>query len=145
MSLELFVTPRGFFQYTEFTVSREYPEVAKKIILTPVERQRLKLWCEGCGDPWRLAHPKIPIYILNGKRSPELNDLVGGSPSSTHIDAAAVDFTCKNIAMEEVFISILQMNLPYRELFFYEKKNFIHWGINYPEKPYKRIAKIVLR
>ena len=36
----------------------------------------------------------LPILISSGYRSPELNRAVGGSKSSQHMLAQAVDFTC---------------------------------------------------
>ena len=49
---------------------------------------------------WYCLHPKdpdyhqIPIIINSGYRSPEVNRLAGGSPTSNHLTGCAVDIRC---------------------------------------------------
>lgn len=42
----------------------------------------------------RAALKSLPVQMLSGYRGPEVNRLVGGSSSSQHMRAEAVDFVC---------------------------------------------------
>ena len=63
---------------------------------TPGERERLALLAlvEKVLDPLREALGE-PIRITSGYRSPELNRLVGGVPTSQHLKGEAADCTAE--------------------------------------------------
>ena len=145
MSLEKYVTSKCFFAWKEFAVSKDYPELAKKMTLSAMDYLNIKLLVESCLDPWRMAHTKNKMKILSGKRDPDLNRAVGGANNSEHLAASACDIVCTGIDMKEVFLSILQADMPYRDLRYYVKKNFIHWSINVPGRIYKKTAEIILK
>lgn len=63
----------------------------------------------------RLAHrlEKVraitgPIIITSGYRSPLLNQAVGGSQNSQHMEGLAADFICPRYEVETVFNKILE-------------------------------------
>jgi len=138
MSLEQFVTPHCHFRWNEFIVSKQYPEIAERILLQDSHKERIKLWVQSCGDPWRLAHPNIPIFVTSGLRNIELNELIGGSKDSDHLHACAVDCHAKEMGAGAFFCSILELGLPYRQLILYTKSHFVHWSINIPGRNHKR-------
>lgn len=51
-----------------------------------------------------------PISIRSGYRSPALNKLVGGSATSQHVYAAAVDIECMGVSNEDLFRTIINAN-----------------------------------
>ena len=59
----------------------------------------------------------LPILISSGYRSPELNRAVGGSKSSQHMLAQAVDFTCPGFgSVADIVDKIMQSDIPYDQL-----------------------------
>lgn len=51
-------------------------------------------------------HYKSPVVISSGYRSPRVNQLVGGSPTSSHTKGEAADFTVIGKTVREVFDDI---------------------------------------
>lgn len=138
MSLEQFVTPNCFVRWGEVLVSKQYPEIARKILLQDHHKERVKFCVQSCIDPWRLEHPKIPMFFLSWVRNQELNELIGGSKDSDHMHANAFDCHVKDMSAMSFFCSILEMGLPYRQLILYLKSNFVHWSVNIPGRDCKR-------
>ena len=86
------------FKWSEFIVSSRYPELAKKIYLNPSDKQKTWFLTSTILQPLRTALAKR-IIITSGKRSPELNIKVSGSPTSDHLFknlSVAADFTILN-------------------------------------------------
>lgn len=72
-----------------------------------------------------------PIIISSGYRSPELNRVVGGSPTSDHANGLAVDFTCPGFgSAREVCEAIVAAGIEFDQLI-YEQGNteWVHLGI----------------
>lgn len=68
----------------------------------------------------------IAMLILSGFRSTAVNNIVGGSPTSQHLDGAAADFTlAKPEILWDCFIWIAT-NLDFGQLIYYDNKRFIH-------------------
>lgn len=128
-------TPYKFFKFSEFLVSAEHPDIAAQMKLEQFERERIIYWCQACGDAWRLVHQDNPLIITSGKRIPRLNDAIGGSQDSDHLYCCAVDLHPRGMTAREFFCSILDQQLPYRQLILY--KSFVHWSINIPGRPVK--------
>ena len=138
MNLDASCTANRFFKFKEFLVSKQYPNVAREMDLNEFERHRIQFWCQCCGDPWRLAQQSHPLVITSAKRVPRLNDLVGGSFDSDHLHCCAVDLCPRGMSAKDFFCSIIDMELPYRQLILYH--DFVHWSINVPGRSYKREA-----
>lgn len=90
--------PDTHFMYEEWLVSKDYPELAAQMILTPRERRMIAIQAYSILEPVRdhlTVHRNLDcrIVIPSGKRSPELNSLTpGASEASQHLLAEATDW-----------------------------------------------------
>ena len=80
--------------------------------------------------------PESPLVINSGYRSPEVNKLAGGAPTSNHLTGCAVDIRC--IGMEQalryaaILLDISDLNHEdYDELLIEQKRNviWIHFAV----------------
>lgn len=120
--------PSRSFTWDEFNVSKDHPELAAKIALTELDRQKIFYLCQMVLQPIRDTLGK-PVVILSGKRSPELNAAVGGAKTSDHLylgEACAVDFTVPGIEMKIIYHGLCLKQNTLGQLIFYPKQNFIH-------------------
>ena len=70
-----------------------------------------------------------PIIITSGYRSPALNQAVGGSPKSDHMEGRAVDFICPAYGTPlQVCQFIQQMHIPFKQLI-HEFGRWVHLSI----------------
>ena len=71
----------------------------------------------------------VSITITSGIRSPELNKAVGGSRTSTHMDALSADITFKGMTIKEGFDIIVerQDECPSLRKVIYENINSREW------------------
>ncbi len=87
------------FKSGEFTVSRDYPELAKKIKLSETDTMKLFYICSVVLQPARNEFPEDEFNVNSGKRIIELNTLVGGWKNSDHLFrgfSCAVDFAVED-------------------------------------------------
>ena len=63
-------------------------------------------------DPLRERYGK-PIRVTSGYRSKEVNERVGGAPTSQHTKGEAVDFVCEDM---RVAFEIIREHLPFDQL-----------------------------
>ena len=113
-----------YFTFNELTYSRT-AEMAG-LDNTPGEQERLALAAlvEKVLDPLREALGE-PIRITSGYRSPELNRLVGGVPTSQHLKGEAADCTAE--AGPERLLDLLYLHkIPFDQAIVYRKRNFLH-------------------
>jgi len=134
---EKYITKNNYFGWYEFIVSDEHPDLCKKFFLTNYDKMNISLGVEMIFDPWRLSHKENSIFILSGKRSPELNEAVGGSANSDHLTANAIDIRTKGMSAEELFCSLMPYYNYVRQLILYPEKQFVHVSWNIPGKVYK--------
>ena len=122
------------FLLHEFAVSRDFPELADEIDFTDIEVERLRFACAAYLQPLRNRFGKV--IILSGKRSPELNAVVGGAISSDHLyllnplhsDAGAVDFTTVDLPGA---VAWMRGNFVYKLLIYYPQRRFVH--LSFPD------------
>ena len=99
------------FEYGEFVVSGEYPDIAKNTDVTGEDK--LKFYFQGLLI--QAVRDKIdngPIKVVSGKRVPQLNKLVGGAERSDHLytgSCGAVDwrFTGNNRKLWDAMLFLL--------------------------------------
>ena len=78
-----------------------------------------------------------PLIVSSGYRCPELNKVIGGSPTSAHQDGRAVDFTIPGIAPLEVCIAIVGAGIEVDQCI-HEFGKWIHLGIATEDQPSRR-------
>ena len=77
-------------------------------------------------QPLRVAYGK-PIAITSGYRSPEVNRLVGGVPSSQHVKGEAADCYVPD---PKVLLDVLLFSkLPFDQAILYKRKKFLHLSL----------------
>ena len=139
------------FYFEEYFVSDEYPELIQKAYDKVKEDkniiQKITHHAHNIAQPLR-DHVCKTVEILSGYRDPFVNQAIGGSKTSDHMEGLAGDMFIPSKAasmddMEELFRWCVK-NLNYRQIIWYPQSNskFIHGSINWPleNKPFKRQA-----
>jgi len=71
----------------------------------------------------------VSITISSGYRPPELNNLIGGSTTSAHMDGRAADIIIEGHSPLQVAQTIQDMELPYDQVI-HEFGQWVHVGIS---------------
>lgn len=110
------------FSYSEFTKS---DTAARKHIqneITTFEvRDNIKALVDNLLQPLRDAWD-APLFINSGYRCPELNEAVGGVPTSQHVLGMAADVGCSN--PYELAKLVKKLRLPFDQMGLYP--TFVH-------------------
>ena len=88
------IKPTSNFKFEEFKVSADYPDLAKSIKLTELDKFKIYT-LSNMLEHVRTSCGSRPIRILSGKRSATLNRAIRGYNSSDHLfynNSAAADF-----------------------------------------------------
>jgi len=137
------------FDYEEFFVSREFPDIANKLKARAPETliTTIHLLCHFILQPVR-DELMIPIVVTSGYRDKELNSKIGGSESSLHMRGIAADITIKDIyhdGKNELLRAyrFIRDKLIYGQLILYEDEagNFINIHVSLPSHDTIRFAK----
>ena len=98
----------------------------------PVEVvDNLRRLCVDVLQPYRDAIG-LPVRITSGYRPPRLNELIGGSTTSAHMDGRAADFYVVGMDPFEAANAMRAMGLPYDQLI-HEFGRWVHVGISREE------------
>lgn len=73
-------------------------------------------------------HVGAVITISSGYRPEELNNRIGGSPTSEHVSGNAVDFTINGWTPLKTALLIVELGLPFDQLI-HEFGAWVHWGM----------------
>lgn len=85
------------------------------------------------------AYLKIPLIVNVGFRSVEINKLIGGSATSSHIYGCAVDIKLAASMYKDILIGTKEGKIdPLDQIIIYQKQRFIHIGIVNPKHKYPR-------
>lgn len=112
------------FSYAEF----ERSEKARRsgiinVIATAEIRDNVKALVDSVLQPLRDVYG-MPMNVNSGYRCPELNRMVGGTPSSQHLKGEAADIGCKNPA--ELAQLAYDLGLPFDQMIIYP--GFVHFS-----------------
>ena len=95
--------------------------------IPPIEAEiAMKQLVKRLLQPLRIAYAQ-PIAITSGYRSPEVNKLVGGVPSSQHVKGEAAD--CYVPDPKELLDVLLYCKLPFDQAILYKRKKFLHLSL----------------
>lgn len=116
-------------------MSADYPELARKIILTPKDKAKIFFICVHFLQPLR-DDTDNKVTVLSGKRNKALNYAVGGELYSDHLFrgfySCAVDFLPHAILDPnsdwnvDRIIEWFKVKGGFKQLIWYSKKNFFH-------------------
>ncbi len=122
------------FSYEEFEASVKAEE--NKIdnsIPSPEVKEHIKALVLNVLQPLRDAWGE-PLHISSGYRCTELNELVGGVPTSQHVKGEAADILCdKPLALAKL---AKDLGLPYDQMILYP--TFVHFShkLSGPQRGY---------
>jgi len=126
------------FDLKEFSVSADFPELAKKQKFTPEQEATIRKLVIELIQPIRTFFNEW-VSVLSGLRQDDLNTAVKGSKTSDHRLGAAADITSLKIQYDpestawDLWKNLgLKDNMHLKQLIFYKKKRFLHVSINNP-------------
>lgn len=119
------------FTIDELTVSQE--AARNGISNAPNEDviENLRKLCAKVLEPLRVALGS-PVVVTSGYRSPEINKMIGGNPTSQHMTGQAADIIVPGLTSHELFHKINELELPFDQLI----EEFGRWvHVSYSDNP----------
>ena len=99
------------FDLAEFCTSQEAARRGRAILPTDTDTQNLARLCATVLEPLRMELGRA-IVISSGLRPPWLNAVIGGSPTSAHLDGRAADILVPGLTPFEVCERVAALRLP---------------------------------
>ena len=115
------------FSLDEFLVSQTAARLGRAIEPTASDIRNLTRLCETVLEPLRIDL-RLPIQITSGLRPPWLNQAIGGSTSSAHMDGRAADIRVQGMKPIDVCRRVVAIGLPIDQVI-HEFGSWTHVGI----------------
>lgn len=118
------------FTLQEFTVSALASRLGRDVDQVPQEYLgNLERLVDTCLDPLRERLGR-PIVITSGYRPLWLNKLVGGSPTSAHVEGRAADLIVPGVPLLEICKACDELALPFDQVILeFPPTGWVHIGI----------------
>ncbi len=114
------------FTFDEMTVSQLAARDGIDNTPPPAARANLHLLCSALEQVRALF--AAPVVISSGFRSTRVNQLIGGSPDSQHVQGLAADFTVIEFSPREVVRRISESAVPFDQLIL-EYDRWVHLSV----------------
>lgn len=126
-----------YFTFTEFERSATAYRLAIDNTIPEEAKRNIAALVDNVLDPLREAWGR-PVFVNSGYRNAQVNKLVGGVPTSMHLQGKAADITTGNeVDNRRLYELAERLGLPYFELI--GKKYGFKWlHISYDPKRDKR-------
>lgn len=105
------------------------------------EAGNMKALAENVLDPLREWYGK-PIYVNSGYRSPQLNRIVGGAPTSQHMKGEAADITAGSKAENKKLFDYIKSNLPFDQVIDEKDYSWVHVSYKRDGSNRKQVLKL---
>lgn len=106
----------------------EFTKTSKSVDNTPDNESLKNIYILAVAlERAREALGGLPINITSGYRSKELNDMIGGSPTSDHCKGLAADFKVGALSCKEVVRLIKKSGIKYDQLIL--EPTWVHLGM----------------
>lgn len=115
------------FTLEEFLVSQTAERHGIDMTPSPQVIDNLQLLVTACLQPLR-DDILSPIFVSSGFRPVDLNTMIGGSPSSEHVNGNAVDFTVVRQKPFDTCELIVALGLPFDQVI-HEFGRWVHLGV----------------
>ena len=99
------------FSLEEFITSQTAARMGRVIEPTELDVRNLARLCETVLEPLRVALGR-PLIITSGLRPLWLNESIGGSKSSAHMDGRAADIQVHGLSPLQVCQKVAELRLP---------------------------------
>ena len=118
------------FNIKDYKISDSFPKLADMMMPNNSNIDNLKKLHTTIVEP--IKHRWGNLRFLSAFRNKLLNAKVGGVKFSDHLEGMALDFYRPESNTKAIYDWIKDSSIPYRQLIYYKKKNFIHISINNP-------------
>lgn len=128
-----------YFHLDEFTVSALASRIGRDIDGVPEQYMgNLERLVETCLDPLRERLGR-PMVITSGYRPDWLNRMVGGSPTSAHVEARAADLIVPGVPLIEICKACDALELPFDQVILeFPPSGWVHIGIAHQDERPRR-------
>ena len=117
------------FSLAEFQVTNTgLPNVAG-----PVARERLRALCDEVLEPLREDLGQ-PVHVTSGYRSQAVNDAIGGSKTSQHMQGEAADIAVDGVPALNIAAAIVHLGLPFDQVIWYDVERGGHVHVSHTSR-----------
>lgn len=129
-----------YFQWSEFEASGVAEKYGLPNTIGPDAAWAITRWCAMVGDRLR-RHIGRPIRITSGFRSAQVNERVGGSPTSQHTTGEAADIKVRGLDAFGAFDTLLNVTSDYDQVIVYhpQRGGHLHVSVRVAKAPRRQV------